>query len=513
MIHNPSHTNILLEHNQPLSQSLLWKLQRNFFHQQGIQAWNTGTVPHYVTSNPFIANAYAKVVFGFLRDWHNTLDLNQPVYILELGAGSGRFAYHFLKKFFGFFPHSTLKHIRVTYILSDFTQQNLNYWHSHPFLQPFIQQGILEIARFDAQQDQSIELNYSREILSLATLKNPLIVLANYFFDCLPQDIFTLSNNQLYATLINLSSYSQPNYKDPNLIKHLHVTYEDQPITHNYYQDPNFNQILSYYQEHLTNTTILFPKIALHCIRNLRNLSRGRMLFLSGDKGYSQESDLHNRSKPNMTFHGNCFSMMVNYHAIGQYFINQGGHALHTTYHHSSLNISAFLFGGPPTNYIETRQAYREYIEKLSPDDFFSVKKAIEKNYESLTLQQIIAYLRFSGWDANIFFGCYSVLMSRVESASDLLKQQLYSVITNIWDTYYPIGEEQNLPFHLGMLLMKMKYYAEAANYLQQSIQIYGLDANIIYNIGTCYQYLEYQNAAHYCMTKAIALNPALEAT
>src|SRR6185369_11831847 len=86
-----------LEENQRLSESLLWRLQRNYFERQGIEAWRSGAVPHHITSSPFIADAYAKVVMGFLRDWK--LDRRAPIYIVELGSGSGRFAYAFLKKF------------------------------------------------------------------------------------------------------------------------------------------------------------------------------------------------------------------------------------------------------------------------------------------------------------------------------------------------------------------------------------------------------------------------------
>jgi hypothetical protein len=58
-----------LEKNQPLSQSILWTLQRRFFEQRGVTAWSRGTVPHYITTNPTVAAAYAQLVFGWLRDW------------------------------------------------------------------------------------------------------------------------------------------------------------------------------------------------------------------------------------------------------------------------------------------------------------------------------------------------------------------------------------------------------------------------------------------------------------
>jgi len=73
-----------LEENQRLSRSLLWRLQRNYFEQQGIEAWRSGAVPHHITSSPFIADAYARVMMGFLRDW-STLDCGQPVNISSSG--------------------------------------------------------------------------------------------------------------------------------------------------------------------------------------------------------------------------------------------------------------------------------------------------------------------------------------------------------------------------------------------------------------------------------------------
>ena len=92
-----------LEEPKPLSQSVLWSLQRAYFERAGIAAWSAGAVPMWVTSNPFIAAAYARVVRAFLHDWEagpggSALDPGQPVYVVELGAGSGRFAYHFLRR-------------------------------------------------------------------------------------------------------------------------------------------------------------------------------------------------------------------------------------------------------------------------------------------------------------------------------------------------------------------------------------------------------------------------------
>ena len=78
----------VLEAGARLSTSMLWQLQRDVYNSQGVQAWNTGSVPQSITTSPYTARAYARIVLGYLRDVDAQLDSSQPVYILELGAGS-----------------------------------------------------------------------------------------------------------------------------------------------------------------------------------------------------------------------------------------------------------------------------------------------------------------------------------------------------------------------------------------------------------------------------------------
>ncbi len=89
----------VIDSGKPLSRSLLWTMQRRYFEDQGVEAWSTNIVPSYITSNPFIARRYAQVVLGYLRDIWAALDPSQPLYIVELGAGGGRFAFYFLRCF------------------------------------------------------------------------------------------------------------------------------------------------------------------------------------------------------------------------------------------------------------------------------------------------------------------------------------------------------------------------------------------------------------------------------
>ena len=496
-----------LDTNQRLSQSLLWRLQRNYFERQGVEAWRSGAVPHHITSSPFIADAYARVVMGFLRDC-STLDHSQPVHIVELGSGSGRFSYLFLKKFLNLYRNSVLKNIPVKYVMTDFTKSNLEYWHTHPWFLPFIKEGSLDLAGFDLESDVQIELRHSGEILSSSTLRNPLVVISNYVFDSTPQDAFFAADKNLLEILVTLITREEIDIEDPDILSKVEISAHEHPVTGDYYEDPAWNRILLDYQQRLTNTAFLFPTAALHCIRNLHYLSGGRMLLLSGDRGYSQDEELRlGRGMPAFTLHGS-FSMMVDYQIIGEYCRHLNGQVLHPARQTESLNISAFLFGDVPDDFIETRQAYAEAIEKFGPDDFFTLKEGMAQIYEAFSLDEILAFLRLSCWDYKRFRECLPVLKKYLPQMTGFHKQQLREAIVKVWDSYLPIGEESDLAFDLGTLLLEMEFHEEALEFLQRSVDLYGLAPGSAYNIAVCYYLLNQMDQALEYINQALGFDP-----
>ena len=512
----------LLEEKQRFSKSLLWKLQRKFFEQQGIEAWRQGAVPHYITSNPHIASAYAHVVLGFLRDCHATLghqdsavaaiDPNRPIYILELGSGSGRFAYNFLKKFHAAYAQSSLNQHSIKYILTDFTEENLNYWKTHSVLQPYLEKDMLDFACFDAERDQAITLSQSGETLEPNGLSNPMIVIANYVLDTIPQDLFLIENGQISESLVTLaSSQAEPDLNDPGILSQLEVSYTQQAIEGHFYDDAGFNQLLKDYQHTLTDTYLLFPHVALRCLKHLRRLCGDRLLLLSGDKGFSREEDLLFQAEPGIVMHGS-FSLMVNYHAIGQYVQHEGGKYLTTAHRHNSLNICAAVFGKHPQNYPETGLAFDFAIVQNNPDDFFTLRQVHADHYDALSIEQILAYLRLSGWDGAVFMDCFSAITAKLENLPSFMQEELLWAAQNIWANYYPIGEQRDLPFYLGLLLYNMEYFPEALEYLEHSRQIYGDDPNTLYNMGLCYYRLRQLDRAMDLMEQTLKQNSEFEA-
>ena len=227
-------------------------------------------------------------------------------------------------------------------------------------------------------------------------MQNPIVLISNYFFDSIPQDAFSVQDGQLNESLATLFSQQKDlDINSPDILSRIELSFQDFLARDNYYDDPDRNRILTDYANRLPSTSFLFPTAALRCIKTFHDLSGGRMLTLSGDKGYNSDEALaQGRGRPDLVMHGGSFSLSVDYQIIAAYTHSLGGQSIHPGHRHRSLNISAFMFGNGSDNYTETRQAFDQAIERFGADDLYTLKEGIERVYESFTLEQILAFLR-----------------------------------------------------------------------------------------------------------------------
>ncbi len=438
-------------------------------------------------------------------------DPSQPFYLIELGTGSGRFSFHFLEAFRRLHARSQLRDVAFRYVMTDLSERNLEFWLSHPRLQPFLEEGLLDVARFDAEHDEQLVLRRSGTVLAPGTVGNPLTLVANYFFDSLPQDAFTLSDGVIHECLVSVSSpQPEPELPTPDLLERATVTFEDHPVEGARYGDPELDGILEHYRERLDDTTVLFPSGVLRCLRRLQRLTGDRLLLLSGDKGHASEDELQERyAGVSLVRHGGAFSLMVNYDAIGQYFRLRDGQVLRPIHRHASLHVGAFILGQPPDGIGETELAYEESIEWMGPDDYYILTKRLEQHFAAMTLEELLATLRWSGWDSGTLMDAFSALMAQVESASDALQQEVCWALQQVWETDYPIGEEEaDLAFHLGLLFYAMSRPVEAMTFFDHSLRRCADESGTYYNKGMCHIRLGQDAQARECFEKALALTP-----
>ena len=197
----------VVERGKRLSDSLVWRLQRESYLRRGEQAWLADQVPSYITSNTYIAAAYARVVLGYLRDHAAATAGDAPFYVLELAAGSGEFSFLFLKKLLALLRATpTLAPLRLRYVMSDLAPANVEAWRGRAGLKPFVEAGVLDFATFDVERDGQLTLLHSGETLRPDSLRNPLTVIANYTFDTTAQDVFWIRDGVLHEGLVTTLS-------------------------------------------------------------------------------------------------------------------------------------------------------------------------------------------------------------------------------------------------------------------------------------------------------------------
>jgi tetratricopeptide (TPR) repeat protein len=201
---------------------------------------------------------------------------------------------------------------------------------------------------------------------------------------------------------------------------------------------------------------------------------------------------------------------MVNYPALAQYVANQGGQSLRTTHRHANLHVAALLLGQPPGGHAETALAYHENFEQGGPDDLFTLKHAIAGKAKDLDLEALLALLRLSEWDNRTFNDFYEALLTKTNNTSDPeLKEEVRLAAARVWDLYYYIGEDEDLPFDLGRLLYTADFYEEALAFFQRSLEEYGPAVGTYYNLGLCQYQLGRPASALSYIEQALVLDPA----
>src|SRR5471030_140571 len=501
-----------VERSMRLSESIIWRWQRRYFEDQGIAAWNQGTVPHHVSSSPHMADAYAHLVLGFLRDCAaGQPDASQPVYVVELGSGSGRLGYRMLLRLRRLMRGVRLSGLRVTYVMSDFTAGACDYWRAHTALQKFIAEGSLDVARFDMQRDELLQLEVSGHVLDASTLRNPLIVVASYVFDSLPQDAFQLAEGGLYELLATVSSpRKETDGNDPDILTRAECNFEPEQANTAPYPDEDWNALIDDYRARMPDLAFTFPVTALRCIGRLEQLSGGRMLLLSADRGYHTDAALAaGAGTPRFAAHGSV-SMLVDYQLIGAYVDRRGGLARHPAHAHRALSVSAFLLGYDSEQAAETLQAYDEMVERFGPDDFATLKEGVESGNDQFTLDETLAFLRLSRWDHLRFLHALPRLREGLGSYTAEQSQSIAAAAHATWQHYFPIGDLEDLAFDIATPLLDMGLYEDALSFFQQSADLYGMEVGTAFNLGLCHLGLGEDSRALICIEQALQLDPGM---
>jgi Putative S-adenosyl-L-methionine-dependent methyltransferase len=504
----------VLETSVPLSQSVIWRLQSDYYAQRGLKAWTEDEVPSYITNNPFIAEVYAGVVAAFFQDslGHATehsqwISPENPLRILELGAGTGKFSYLFLRKLLPLLREANIPPQTVRYLMTDCSEELVAHWRRNDYLRQFSSAGILEFEVFRAGSDDAAGI-FSPAKAGAA----PLVVIANYFFDSLPQDAFGIHEGEISEALVTSSGGSS---EGPPSLDDVQLSFTNDHVSPQRYKDPVWNAILHGYSSRLPSATLFFPSATLALLQQLKQVSDGRMLVLAADKGFAYEQELAlAQGPPVLEFHASrrCFSAMVNLHAISSYFAATGGLALLPPKHFTNLNVCAFVTRRPQDEFLLTRKAYQQAVEAFGPDDLFTVMSWLNAYLDNISVPQALALLRLTRWDTTAFLRLFPAVAPKLRSVV-AERNDLREAVLRVWENRYPVSPTDNLlAFNCGVVLLELRFHAAAAEMFKLSEQLMGKTATTSYNRGLCALGLEDRAQALTHMREACRLDPAFEA-
>jgi len=477
----------LVESFQLFSESQIWQLNRDYYQEVGIAAWSEGQVPHQITSNSLVGKTYAELILGVLKDRAKLGALKDTVYIIELGAGHGRLAFHILKHLDKIMALNNIPLPPFCYVLSDIGEKNLSFFKEHKQLQTYYKKGTLDYAYYDAIGGDAIHLRYADRHIRVGELAQPVMAIANYFFDSIPTDLFHFKNNQASICSIELHTQGNPDVmKSSKVLKSLKVTFEDNPYDKSYYESDISNEILEDYRLNLKDSYLFFPETSMRCMQNLKALSREGLVLISMDKGIHRLDKISKKYEPEIITHGDCFSLWVNFHALGSYCTKTGGKVLFPSYSTFHAQVACLMFIDKADDYTHTSAAYEYYVNDFGPDDYNSIKKMTYAHISKLPLTHLLAIIRLSAYDSNMFSKMLPQLRLEVQRVSHEERERIAQMLHKIWNFYFNIEEQKDMALTIAGFFFDLGYYQFALDYFQLSTDSYGISMDTHYNKTVC---------------------------
>ncbi len=497
---------IILEQGKSLSQSALWQWHQNYYLESGIKAWEKD-VPHYITSNTFIANSYAELILNFMTEWaaRDPNYFKHPFYLLELGAGHAKFSFYLLKRLFELrklWPEN----LQLRYIISDFSEKNLDSCFSHPCFQEYIAEGVLDFAIFDLEKRNPITLRLAQQELCSKDIHNPIIVVANYVLDSIRSDCFYVDDRfRLHESLISIKAKADNlDGGIPKDLQNLNIEYTLKPVGLHHYQNKILDDFLLEYNQQLRDHSFIFPTESFYLIDYLRELSNNKLMMLASDKAYVDTAEFSSNRNPHIAFHGNCLSLMANFDALARYCAIQGGDS-YIQPAAPGLSTAVFFDGFSLSDFPKTQHAAVEYCNRFSPQDYFVLYNAAITSHDT-SLGLCASMLGLSCYDPCLFNRLLPMLNKLVPQAGESLKATLMRSAHLVAKQFYYLPYANDTYFDVGLFMHTVNEYKTALAYYQKSEQHFGPRFNSFYNLGLCHYHLSSWDEAELYFCKALEL-------
>lgn len=427
------------------------------------------------------------------------------MYVIELGAGCGRFAFLFLRALEALQRRSPGADPPIRYVMTDVADATIEFWRTHEALARFVRVGQLDFARFDAETGDSLRLQQEQRTIGRGSPAARIVVIANYVFDGLRHDAFVLRGGRLYEYLA--ATALPPRGRAAADVS---FAWREGARVSAPYPEADFNAILAAYARGAGTGRVVFPVGALRCLARLGALARDNLMVLAADRGTAEAGDAITRPVDlEMARHGSV-SLPVNFHALRTWTTHRGGRALKPSHAHRHLHIAAFLLGTPANAWRETSLAYEDAIGSGGPEELYSLRRGLTPVGEQLGSAELLALIRLCGHDPRVVAECIRPLWRHVVNADARLRLEIRDAALAAWASYYHVGEAYDLAFNLALLLYETRAFVDAHALFEESVRLHGDDGATRWNLGLCQVALGKPDEAVASFQRARVLAPDL---
>lgn len=508
-----------LEEPVRFSRSRLWELQKQFYQGLGQDAWTQKLVPSTISTNAFMALSYAKVLAAYLTDIvlgrAGGVDAKRPLYIVEIGAGTGRLGYltaKFLSELAA--PLAWRKKGPLfRYVLTDAVPANLEAWRRHPRIAEAMRSGLMDLALYDPANDDGLTLQFEGEDLETVNGGNPLALIANYAFDVLPFDVFAISGGRLFEHRIGLDLPQEPADEvtgNAETMTDLSFVEQGYPIGLPYYGEEAVDSVLSDYQEALPDQLFTIPFGALFCMKRLSGMGGGRLLTLASDKARFHLSQFERQSSLGLALDG-AYAATVNLEAVSRVVTRWGGLALSRPTPNKRFDSYAFVMAPSTESMGATRNAAQEHLLGFGPQAYHALLAHLRRIGDKADLAAILALLSMGRPDPAILLRLETPLLAATKdrkSVGPSERQELLYVIRESWENRFDLKEESGSAFLMARLAKRLGDPELAAKFYLASLDTGGPDAATYYNLALCLIEMGSPDDAKSCLQQALAIKP-----
>lgn len=492
----------LIESARPISQSRLWRLSDDFYAAHGREVWSRNLIPETVTTNAYIANAYAAMIDAFFRDLRRG-GIDAPPLILELGAGSGRLGWGVIQRLLHtYLPH----HERApdfTYCMTDGARSNVDAWCGHKRLAALLDEPFFDIGTLWLEAQPVI---HSRKAgpLRLADLGDrPLVVIANYLYCSIPCDIYRVRDHALHVEHVALHRCA-PRHEGEGPFHTIDARYTSQPCPDRPTGLALVDDAIERYRQR--DGDFRFP-VSVPTLAFTDALLRrdAPFLGLSGDLGYTDPAQFPSH---NPLILRNYLAHYTNHHLMAEIVRAHGGQAQAPVHADPSFSVCALWREAAGVELEQTARQARTTLAEFSPDDAHEIAKALRYNRDAMPTGQILSWLRFVRFDPWLTRKAMRTLATRLDDRR-LNPLHVRDMLLEAYRLYLPMGEEApDFDVEIAHLLLQLKLPRDALALLERGKAEFGESPGRLHEEALTRYVLEDYAGGHVAGERCLALDP-----